>query len=345
MRRSVKKSRAAADSAPLLFDLGEVELPPQSVLELMAKIVWSHSRAGKLEQCPRYYYFRYYGSKKALADKKPKQALLSRLKQLQNRHQRAGKILHQVIATYLRKAQAGDVWSTERLMDWARVLFRADVEYSRSDPQGINPPEGRYPPTLLHEFYYRMADAEELCARAEERMLSALRNFATHHAYEHLRWAGSQAGALVEHPFSKLKNFPCLVKGQIDLLYRKVPAIDIVDWKIGAAVADGDDSLQLAAYALWACEYYGCGPETVTISKANLGSGDLTPYRATNEVLANARARILQDAERMAAVDSYGQRGISEAFTPCAQANVCRLCPFLGACEEGRRSINEGSKQ
>jgi len=328
----------------MLFDLGEIELPPQPILELIAKVVWSHSRGGKLEQCPLYYYFRYYGSKKALADTEPRQALLGRLKQLQNRHQRAGKILHQVIATYFRKAQTGDVWSTERLLDWARVLFRADVEYSRSDPQGNNPPEVRYPPTLLQEFYYQMVDAEELCAQAEERMLSALRNFATHPAYEHLRWAGSQADALVEHHFT-LKEFPCRVLGQIDLLYREVPTINIVDWKIGAAVTDGDDSLQLAAYALWACEHYGCGPETIAISKANLGSGDLTPYRATKEVLADARARILQDAERMAAVDSYGQRGISEAFTPCAQANICRLCPFVGACDEGRRSLYEGSKQ
>src|SRR5437762_1784719 len=167
MGRSTKRSRVPfTESAPTLFDLGEIEVPTQPILELLAQIVWSHSRRGMLEQCPLRYYFTYYGSNKLLADKEPQHALLSRLKALQNRHQRTGTILHHVIATNFRKAQAGEAWSTGRLIDWARLLFQKDVEYSRSHPEGENPPEGRYAPTLLQEFYYQMPDAMKLCAQA-----------------------------------------------------------------------------------------------------------------------------------------------------------------------------------
>ena len=340
MRRYTGKSKAQSTAfMGTLFDMGEAEVAPKPILEIMARIIWSYSRRGKLEQCPLHYYNKYYGHKKALADKEPLQPLLSQLTQLQNRHQRVGKILHQVIATYFRKAQAGEVWSIDRLVDWARVIFRADIKYSRSDPQGNNPVEGRYPPNLLQEFYYEFTNAEQLCIQAEGRLISALRNFALHPAYEHLRFVGVQPGTLIEEHLT-IKNLPCRVKGVVDLLFCEGQALHIVDWKIGEAGVEGDDSLQLAVYALWARERFQRDSKDISVFKAYLGSGDLVPFRATSEVLAAASARVLQDAERMAYMDSYGEQGIREAFTPRAEPNICRLCPFLQAREEGRNCLN-----
>ncbi len=339
MRRYTSKSKAQASTfVGTLFDMGEAEVVPKPILEVMARIIWSYSRRGKLEQCPLHYYNKYYGHKKALADKESLQPMLSRLTQLQNRHQRVGKILHDVIATYFRKAQAGEVWSSDRLIDWARVIFRADIKYSRSDPQGNNPIEGRYPPKLLQEFYYELPNAEELCIQAEERLISALQNFALHPVYEHLRFVGAQPDALIEEHLT-IENLTCRVIGRIDLLFCEGQAVHIVDWKIGEAGVEGDDSLQLAVYALWSRERFQRDPKDISVFKAYLGSGDLVPFRVTSEVLAAARARVLQDAERMASVHSYGEKGIREAFTPRAEPNICRLCPFLQACEEGRKCL------
>ncbi len=76
------------------------------------------------------------------------------------------------------------------------------------------------------------------------------------------------------------------------------------------------------------------------IYKVHLPADEVVQFSVNERVLANARARIMQDAERMAAVHDYGQRGIEEAFTPCAKPKVCALCPFQAICPEGSAIVH-----
>src|SRR5437870_1491550 len=91
-------------------------------------IAWSYSRRQLLEQCLLRYYYEYFGSSRrtSAADKD----LLRFLKSLQNRYERAGAILHQVIATWFRKAQRGERWVPDRLERWAQSLFSRDRAFS-----------------------------------------------------------------------------------------------------------------------------------------------------------------------------------------------------------------------
>ena len=84
-------------------------------------IAWSHSRRVALEQCPLKYYFDYYGSNSRVAKSEPRKEQLRSLKQLSNRHTRAGDIVHFVIRTYLKHLRDGEEWSVDRVLSGPRA--------------------------------------------------------------------------------------------------------------------------------------------------------------------------------------------------------------------------------
>jgi hypothetical protein len=326
------KASATDRRLPLLW---QDPTPESGIGGLLAKIRWSYTRRSVLEQCPRRYYYDYYGAsaRDAIAD--PNKTTLRFLKSLQTRYERAGTIAHLVVNTYFRRGQSGEVWEADRLCDWAQDMFRRDYTYSRTDPDGIARPTGRFPPVLLQEYYYRHPEAPALCAEVEERLVKGLRTFHTSVRFGEFRLAGISRGALIEHNLT-LPGLRCRVDGKLDLAFTAGRSVTVVDWKTGDPSGSGDESLQLATYALWASCHFAAAAEAITVCKAFLNADVVVQFPVSESVLANARARILQDAERMAVLHDYGQRGKVEAFTPCAQASVCALCPFQEVCPEGR---------
>ena len=300
--------------------------------DAIRKVVWSYSRRGTLEQCPRRFYYTYYASNDL---SKNESSQIRFIKRLQNRHERTGQILHLVISTFLRKARSGESWTTSRLCSWAERLFNEDCERSRHVPVDIeNEPSDLDKATYLHEFYYREADAEAMCKSAMNRLLTAITEFAENEVFSELRNIGLNPQALIEYPI-KLIDFPCRASGRIDLAHQEADEAIVVDWKMGGTVG-GDDSLQLATYGMWATTHFGVGPDRVHIYKALLVDGYVTSSLVNERMIMRAKARIIQDAEQMAALDYYGRRGTVGAFTPCAQRAVCALCRFRKLCEEGR---------
>lgn len=317
---------------PLLWEDPASELGGRSLLN---KIKWSYSRRSVLEQCPRRYYYEYYGAGGRKANADPDKATVRFLKSLQNRHERAGTIAHLIISTYFRKGQSGDVWGSDRLCRWAQDMFRKDCTYSRAHPDGSAQPPGHFPPVLLQEYYYHHPDASAVCAEAEERLVNGLRTFHTSLRFAEFRSAGIRPGALIEQNLV-LPGFPFGVDGKLDLAFTAGNHVTVVDWKTGEPSGSGDESLQLATYALWASGHFAAQPESITVWMAFLNADDVAPIQVNKNLLADARARILQDAERMAVLQQYGERHKVEAFSPCAQVSVCALCPFREICPEGR---------
>lgn len=304
--------------------------------EAIANVTWSYSKRSLFERCQRRYFYEYYGSSAALEGVDPQHATLRRLKALEGRQERVGTLLHRGIATYLHRAQAGRPMLTDDLVDWLMKIFRQDCAYSRADPDGAHPPGGQYPPVLLREYHDRQPDVEYLVAESERYLREGIQAFLTAPIFIPFREAGMRSGALIEQHL-RLPGFPCKVDGRLDLAYPEPEAggVTIVDWKSGVNDGDGSDSLQLAAYALWARAYYQVTPDAIHIYKAFLREAEVVTFAVTEHLLDQARARIIQDAERMAQVQHYGETGRVEAFTPCEQIGVCRSCPFHSACPEG----------
>jgi hypothetical protein len=304
-----------------LFNLpAQAERPrDNSPHQALTKISWSYSRRSTLERCVRCYYYEYYGANKRMAKREVDKETLRHLKGLQNRHERAGNILHSAIGAYFRKKQEGKDWLSDRFTDWARNIFRKDVVYSQAYPDGNQISTGEFRPVLLSEFYYRDPRANELCSEVEEKLVNALTTFAT---YERL------------DPFRN--TLPCRIEGRIDLAYLIEEEVTIIDWKLGVEDGIGDNSLQLATYAVWAIDHYHCVPESLRIYKVHLGSGAIIGFEVNHSLLSAVHARIAQDAERMLMLDRYGQEALVKAFTPCLQPGVCKLCSYRRVCMEAK---------
>jgi hypothetical protein len=312
-----------------LFDLLEASKSDSSKMAV-EKLKWSYSKRSKFEQCLRAYYYVYFG---ALSNQDLHGQHIQFLKALSNRYLRLGSITHLVIKTFFKKAQQGEVWKRDRLINWGLKLLREDRSYSQQHPDGKYIPPGNYPPNLLMEYYYGFEDVEDLYDEAETRLRKVLTNFISSQSFTSFRLHGQQPEALVEK-WIELSTLPHIVTGQVDLAYKEDNIVNVIDWKIGKDDSDGEDSLQLAVYALWATDYFRCHPDQIRVYKAFLGSEEVISFTVDQSMLEAAKIRILQDAERMSVMEAYGHQGIASAFTPCYQAGICRNCPFQELCYE-----------
>ena len=306
------------------------ELPEPNTSKLSE---WSYSRQGTLEQCARKYYYQYYGSSLKKSNNDPQKEKLHFLKQLQNRHLLAGDILHSVIRTYLNKFQKGEQWSLDRLLNWARKIYRTNLDYSRRYKHGTPLPDEKYPPVLLLEFYYGLPDAEALCAEGEERISTALTNFITSENLAQFRTGAGKASTMIEKSV-RLKETHFTLRGTIDLAYQKEGRVVIVDWKVGSA-GSIDDSLQMLAYAWWARQEFKCPVDYITPHRVYLADSTVSTFNVSEKDLRRVEARILQDLERMQRADHYGQLGTVGAFTPCAQPKICMLLSISRGLSKG----------
>jgi hypothetical protein len=291
---------------------------------------WSYSRRGLFEQCPRAYYYRYYGAKKGTAKNEPLKAELCFLKSLSNRHLRAGELLHLVIRTYFKRLVGGEEWTADQLVRWATEMYRRDLDFSKEFQRSGASPVGDGRAKLLAEFYAGRTDAEALWNESLNKLCHALRNFRTHPALEQIRHAARQTSALVEETV-RLKEPGFRLKGQIDFAYAVSGRATIVDWKIGDS-GGSEDSLQLLSYALAAMQKFNCAPDQVDLYVAYLGNGEIQPHTVNEYEVNRAKGRIRQDTQRMLTMDWYGREALAEAFTPCEQRRICETCPYSSVC-------------
>ncbi|MCI0693568.1 PD-(D/E)XK nuclease family protein [candidate division KSB1 bacterium] len=293
-------------------------------------IVWSYSRREALEHCPRKYYYDYYGANSKTAKDEKDKAILQLAKSLKNRFLRSGEILHLVIRTYLKGCQNDKKWSDNGLIDWAKKIFQEDRKYSSSNDYRGEQSKQKFPPTRLLEYYFQHQDAEALCLESEKRLVQAIINFMKSPELASFHNGASQPNAKIEKKFV-LQNGIFRAQGQIDLAYSKEDKTVVADWKTGEA-GGAEESLQLTFYGLWAVNEFNCVPEKIQLFRVNLAESKVQQFFLTNKNLSRAKAKIMQDLERMRMLHSYGVNANAKAFTPCGQTKICALCPFQGIC-------------
>jgi hypothetical protein len=300
------------------------------------QIEWSHSRRDLFERCLFWYYGSYYGARKGVAKSEPRKEQLRFLKNLANINLRTGTIMHLVIRTCLHHSKKGDPWTLERALSWAQEIYDQDLKFSRQYRPGAPLPSGDNSPVLLMEFFYGFPDAGELWEKSAGRLRKALTNFFTNPEFKRFHRGACHPDSLIEKTV-RLKGRHFNLRGQIDLAYPEEDRQVVLDWKIGAADGQSSDSLQLLSYTLAAVEEIGCAPESIDLFKVHLGDGDgkITAYTVRDHQIQSAKARIIQDTERMRSMDQYGRDGVSAAFTPCDHRRVCRMCPFQALCPKG----------
>lgn len=295
------------------------------------KISWSFSKVGILRQCPRKYYYQYYGSNKRMAKDEPHKERLIFLSKLSNKHIISGSIVHTVIASYLKKRSKGDEWDLNRLISWAKKLLFDSIVYTEHIRDGITD-NRQYPPPILKEIYYSEIEVSEFQSEVETKIVNNLTNFIESEKFDFLKNGASQPGAMVERKAVFYLDKNTKIDGQIDIAFKNNGEVIIADWKTGK-VEFQDTSLQLLTYALWAIEKQDVKPHQIKIQKAYLQENMVENLEFSEKHLFRARSRILQDVDIMRELHDFGKDGVAEAFTKCDQLKICEFCPFQEVCK------------
>jgi PD-(D/E)XK nuclease superfamily protein len=290
---------------------------------------WSFSKRTVLFQCPRKYYYLYFGANSQTAGAEPLKAKLQELKSLSNVHLRSGDILDLVIRTYLRRAMNGDRWAPSRVERWGLSIFRKDREFNRR-PQRTVASE-KFPPVRFLEYYHSLAGAETLYESAETRLVMAIRNFFQVGQIAPYREYGSRPGARIQQRIA-MPISEGMARGRLDLAYAGLGGFEIVEWKIGTD-SGADENLQVGFYGLWArAQPDIAGP--VRLTMAYLGEGSTRQHDLGQIQPRRIRARIVQDMNVMRTLEPFGAASNGRAFTPCGQPRICMQCPFQSICPQ-----------
>jgi CRISPR/Cas system-associated exonuclease Cas4 (RecB family) len=292
---------------------------------------WSYSRMQALISCPRKYYYTYYGGKKFSALGQTDKEVIQFLKSLSNGHLLVGDIVHHVIKTYFKKLKKGEAWDLPRLQSFGYRILKEAVSYSVELRNDVFK-NYTYTPRSLQEIYYNEISPSVFRDQLRTEINHHLTCFYTSAQFDHLR-AGAQSSTAVIESRTRFVLAGIDVDGAVDLLFEEGDQVVVADWKTGEKEIE-DTSLQLLAYAWWAIETKGIGKDRISIQKAYLKEDALEVLEFSDLHLQRARARIIQDSERLAELDGFGKEGIIEAFTPCRQEKVCAQCPFKKICSK-----------
>ncbi len=290
---------------------------------------WSLARMQVFETCPRKYYYQYFAGKMAVAQNQKNKDQINFLKSLSNEYLIAGDIVHFVIRTFFKNQRKGVEWDLNRLKSFARRIIKDACNYSAELRDEIYKEYKHIPKSIL-EIYYCEKESNTLINQVGQKTDQLLDNFYRSTCFEPLRSGALHPEALVERRIGF--NFPGIhVDGIADMIYPEGDNWIIADWKTGVKEAE-DTSLQLLVYGLWLIKQKGITENKILIYKAYLNERILEPLDFSKIQVQRAKARIIQDADRLRELEDFGNEGVIEAFTPCRQEKVCAQCPFKKIC-------------
>ncbi len=299
---------------------------------LVNEFSWSKSRDGTFLECPRQYWFQYYGAWggwEVGADPRTREIYI--LKQLKTRQMWVGERVHTAVERTLRNLSASD----KPLAIDAEEIIRITIEEMRLDFKSSRSGIYRSHPKScgLIEHEYRMPVTRQQWREAAATAERCLRNFYGSELFREIR-ASSRAGWLELEEFSSFNLDGVKVHVVLDFARRQGDEILIYDWKTGGA-DERDNRVQMACYAFYAHQRWGASPEQVRPVEVNLNRGETTHYQLTSSDLERTKAylagsiadmrRMLRDAERNLAVE--------EDFRKINELRVCCRCKFSRVCD------------
>lgn len=296
------------------------------------KMTWSFSKMQTFRDCPRRYYYQYYGSKKRTAKTEPLKLELIQAAKLSNRYMVQGHVIHLAISVFLKRQRNGETWELNRLISFATKIINDILDYNEKISKGyvMDTPSFQIP--LLKEISQKSHESHQLRLDWTDLVRNCLENFYTNPIYEHLRRGSKSLMSKIEGDTAFSLTESINVDGKVDLAFLLNEILMVADWKTGKKEMQ-DTSLQLLVYVLWAKSLSEWKFSEVIIQKAYLQENELEELAYSELHVNRARVKIIQDSSMLVEMHPFGIDAISDAFIQHVGKN-CGLCPFEKICHK-----------
>jgi CRISPR/Cas system-associated exonuclease Cas4 (RecB family) len=298
---------------------------------LRNKFTWSVSRDSVFLQCPRQYYFQYYGYWGGWEfDSAERVRRLYVLKQLKNRATWIGQVVHDCIKRSLDNLSRGiPVLSLDEILSITRDRMRQDFRSSRAGAYWENPKNN----CGLYEHEYDIDVPDERWREAAEQVDKCLRHFYQSEVYEELRQLPRENILEIER-FSgfDLDGVEVIIK--LDCATREHDRIVVWDWKTGRSEQTGL-SFQMACYAYYASNTYRIPVRHIVTRRFELLRDDLHEESISEGSLDELLNYIRGSIKDMQSLLDDPARNVTreERFAKVEKREICYRCNFLKVCE------------
>jgi hypothetical protein len=292
---------------------------------------WSVSRDATFRECPRKYYFNYYGHWGGWLPDAPERARETYiLKRLKSRPTWIGQTVHDCIARTLHNvSRCVPVLPVEEILSITRNLMRQDFRHSKSGRYRQDP--RAYCGLFEHEYDVEVTDEE--WRKSADSVDHCLRTFYGSEQFRVLRDT-PPADFLEIEEFSSLFLDGVELKLKLDCATREKDRIIVWDWKTGRKEADSGLSIQMGCYALYASKAYGARLGGVITRQFDLAGGALREHRPTQASLDEVVTYIKGSIADMTALleDPAENAAQEDRFAKVARRSPCSRCNFLKVC-------------
>jgi hypothetical protein len=293
---------------------------------------WSFSRSRTFADCPKKYWFHYYGSWGGWDASAPEQAReIYRLKNLTGLHLLAGDVVHRALERALMDFARGRNPEAESVIAWCKAEMQKSFRESQDELWHESPK--RF--ARLFEHQYGPTPTRELLQKIGSKVGTSVRNFFTSSSYGLIREMDPDTWL----PMETLDSFPfegTKVYAVPDFAARHDGSIWIFDWKTGRP--DKKNQNQIVLYALFAAAKWDADPDKVKGAPVYLlEGGEFDPKPVTAEdrgrVAEIMRESIAAMKDRLTDAD---KNEASEEKFETTPGYACRSCNFRGVCPDAR---------
>ena len=297
--------------------------------ELTNDFSWSKSRDATFRECPRRYFFQYYGSWGGwYNDAEPRTRRLYVLKQLKNRAMWAGEKVHDCIEKGLQNVRRGiEPMAADQAIEATLAVMRQDFANSKrgdywKDPKSCG--------LFEHEYKVNVPDAR--WKESADHVARCLRTFYGSDLYARIR-SLSPAQWLDVEDFASFKLDGTKVHVVLDFSFRDGDRVAIYDWKTGKTDAEHNE-VQLACYSLYATQKWRVAPAQIQTAEFNLRSGKVNEYHLGGIDLDAIQTYIRGSMRDMRQLleDPDANEAREERFVFAEDQRACKWCNFRSAC-------------
>lgn len=302
------------------------------MLDLANEFSWSFSRHRTFHDCPRKYWFHYYGSWGGWDADAPAEAReLYQLKNISNLHLVAGDVVHRALEKALVFLAQGRTTDPEDLVGWCKREMQQAMKDSRAELWRESPKQY----TRLFEHHYGPAPRPEFLRKIAKKVGTSIRNFFESESYAIIKETDADEWL----PLETLDTFEfegTRVFAVPDFATRHRGEVVLMDWKTGRP--DSRNNEQLVLYAMFAVAKWDVDPDVVRGAPVYLlNGGDFKPRSVSVE----DRARV---GDMMRTSISAMKSRLHDATTNEARkqdfeaspGHVCRSCSFRAVCPHAR---------